>query len=391
MKEYETLSIGSEAGFKALFEYATIGILVIGRSGNIELANPSIQKLFGYQNAELIGQPIEILIPEAFRKRHVDHREGYFEKPKARPMGLGMELFALKKDQTVFPVEISLGYYELEGEMVAVAFVTDITERKKNEDDLRKLNEELENRVMERTLELTEALEREKGLSEMKSRFVSMASHEFRTPLSAILSSAALVDRYTERADDEKRKKHVDRIKSSVQDLTDILNDFLSLDKLEQGKVEIEKAVFNLQEFSKEIIEQVNNMLKEGQHIQYVHEGESELFEDKKILKNVALNLLSNAIKYSDRGAEIILMTEIKNHVVRIVVKDKGIGIPPEEQAQLFNKFFRAKNAVNIQGTGLGLTIVKRYVELLDGNIYFSSTSDKGTTFTVEFSKEDHE
>ena len=151
MTEHSTLSLESEAGFRALFEYATVGILVISAAGRIELANPCIEKLFGYKNAELIGQLVEVLIPEAFRHRHVHHRDGYFNTPKARPMGYGLSLHAKKKDGIEFPVEISLGHYQLDNQQMAVAFVTDITESKRSQ-------EELEARVKERTLELTQSL-----------------------------------------------------------------------------------------------------------------------------------------------------------------------------------------------------------------------------------------
>ena len=385
MNELEVMSIESEAGFRALFEYATIGIVVISREGRIELANPCVQKMFGYENAELIGQPVEVLIPKSLGRKHVAHREGYFDRPKARPMGLGMELYARKKDGQEFPVEISLGHYELNGETFAVAFVTDITQRSEAEQKLKKMNEELESRVQERTLELTESLAREKELGEMKSRFVSMASHEFRTPLSAILSSAALIDRFTVKEEEEKRKKHIERIKSSVQNLTDILNDFLSLDKLEQGKVEVETVNVDMREFVDDILEEMQGMLKEGQRITYVQQGENEIFQDRKILRNVLLNLLSNAVKYSEVNQEIILATSVDESEVSISVKDEGIGIPEEEHQHLFTKFFRAKNAINIKGTGLGLTIVKRYVELMNGTIGFTSNVNKGTTFIVKF------
>lgn len=174
MSELNTLSLESEAGFKALFQYATIGILVIGRSGKIELSNPCASKLFGYGQAELVGRSVELLIPQTFREKHAHHREGYFQRPKARPMGYGLNLFARKKDGTEFPVEISLGHYQLNDEPLAVAFITDVTERRRS-------SEELETKVKERTLELTRSLEREKELNDMKSRFVAIASHEFRS------------------------------------------------------------------------------------------------------------------------------------------------------------------------------------------------------------------
>ncbi len=389
MSEQKNKFHESEAGFSVLFQHASIGIIVAGKTGRIEVVNPSAEKLFGYANSELVGQSIELLIPENLRKVHSDHRENYFQKPKARPMGLGMELYARKKNGVIFPVEISLGYYELSGEKKAMAFVTDISQRLQAQKELKKVNEELEDRIHERTLELTEALSREKELNEMKSRFVSMASHEFRTPLSAVLSSISLVERYMEPGQEEKRKKHIERIKSSVKNLTDILNDFLSLDKLEQGKLEILLAVFDLQEFSQDIADEMSGMLKPGQHIRLIHLGEKEIVQDKKILRNVMFNLLSNASKYSDEQKEIEMQTEVRNKLVTIKVSDHGIGIPEEEQKNLFGKFFRAKNALNIQGTGLGLNILKRYVELMNGSVHFTSKLNKGTTFVVEFPQHD--
>jgi PAS domain S-box-containing protein len=385
MKEQKLIALESEAGFRALFQYATVGIVVASASGRIELANPQAEELFGYDSAELIGQPLEILIPKELRNRHEGHREKYFERPKARPMGYGMNLFARKKSGEVFPVEISLGHYELEGEMLAVAFVTDISSRKKAEDDLKKANEELEARVTERTLELTHALEREKELNDMKSRFVSMASHEFRTPLSAILSSISLLEKYTAPEHEAKREKHFLRVREAVRNLINILDDFLSLDKLERGKTAPEFEEIDLREFTQGVCDSVDGMLKEGQELHYEHAGETKIYSDKRIMQNILLNLLSNAIKYSPEEKTITIRSEIKNAQVRISVSDQGIGIPEEDQKDLFRMFHRARNSANIQGTGLGLNIVKRYVELLRGNISFISELEKGTTFTVEF------
>ncbi|WDF79912.1 PAS domain-containing sensor histidine kinase [Mucilaginibacter sp. KACC 22773] len=378
MNGQETLSLESEAGFKALFQYATIGILVISGDGRIALCNPCAEKLFGYEKEELNGQFVEMLMPASFRKNHVQHREGYFSRPKARPMGYGLSLSARRKDGEEFPVEISLGHYQLGDEQLAVAFITDITERKRS-------SEELEAKVRERTLELTQSLVREKELNEMKSRFVAMASHEFRTPLSAILSSLSLAESYGKADQEDKRHRHIQRIRASVKNLTIILDDFLSLDKVEQGKVELLKEDFDLYAFAEDMIEEVNGMLKPGQYIDFGYKGRRGIFQDKKILRNIFLNLLTNAIKYSGQQQVVHLDIDAETQLAIIKVRDEGIGIPADEQKNLFTKFYRAKNATNIQGTGLGLNIVKRYVELLDGSINFVSLAGQGTTFIIEF------
>jgi signal transduction histidine kinase len=220
----------------------------------------------------------------------------------------------------------------------------------------------------------------------MKSRFVSIASHEFRTPLSAILSSASLIEHYLTPELAEKRHKHIDRVKSSVKNLTEILNDFLSLEKLEQGKVEASSEDFGLRTFIEDVIDEIEGMVKrKRQKIRFMYDGPEEVHQDKKLLRNVLLNLLSNAVKYSLEEKEIVVRAQVKEGKVTISIKDEGMGIPAEAQKDLFTTFFRARNAATIQGTGLGLNIVKRYVELMDGSIHFTSKEHGGSTFTVEF------
>ncbi|AKQ45096.1 histidine kinase [Rufibacter radiotolerans] len=275
--------------------------------------------------------------------------------------------------------------------------------------EIQSLNAQLEQRVHERTQELAEAiqqlemtnrilheaqldiekaLQKEKELNELKSRFVTTASHEFRTPLSTVLSSASIIARYKTTEEDDKRLKHVDRIKSAVQNLTVILNDFLSMSRIEEGKVYNVPSVFNLVSFCKENVEEMEALVKEGQQIAYTHEGLQELVElDKQLLKNILINLLSNGSKYSSEGKTINLETKITHEAVTISVKDQGIGIPNADQTHLFTPFFRAQNATNIQGTGLGLNIVKRYVEVMEGTMQFKSVLNKGTTFTITFPK----
>jgi PAS domain S-box-containing protein len=231
--------------------------------------------------------------------------------------------------------------------------------------------------------EVRKALQREKELSELKSRFVSMASHEFRTPLSTILSSADLIARYSDAQDQEKRKKHVERVRSSVKQLTSILNDFLSLSKLEEGKVSLNPEKLDIQNFCEELRDEMQEIAKENQHIVYEHNGDVEVILDPQHLKTIAINLLSNAIKYSPHGGRIRLISSVAGGKLTLEIEDEGIGIPEEEQSKLFERFFRANNATNIQGTGLGLNIVQRYAELSGGLVSFRSEPGKGSVFTV--------
>jgi len=392
----------------SLFENATEGIILTNGKGNIVLINPAAQRMFGYAADEIIGQPVEILIPERYGRYHKQHRDGFYAHPQNRVMGHGRDLYAKPKDGPDIPVEVSLGFYKKDNELFVIAFIVNITHRKKIESDMllqqkelekmttdmRKLNVQLEGKVEERTIilkeallkleqsqqELSEALDKERELNEIKSRFVSMASHEFRTPLSTVLSSASLLAKYTTTEDQEKRNKHINRIKESVKHLNDILEDFLSLGKLDEGKVAARPGNFDLQELVNDTTEEMSGLLKKGQHIVYYHRGNTTAHSDKKLLKNILINLITNAIKFSDEGKTIEVFSEVQNGMAEISVKDEGIGISNEDQEHLFSSFFRGKNVVNIQGTGLGLNIVKRYIDLLGGDVHLQSNLHKGTT-----------
>ncbi|MGE0636852.1 MAG: PAS domain S-box protein [Bacteroidia bacterium] len=620
--------------YQILFESAGEGLLVANKEGTILMSNPRVCEMFGYTKEELAGKGIDILVPDQLRNKHTTHRESYHKHPKKRSMGKGVDLQGQRKDGTTFPVEISLNYFKNDDDMLVMALLTDISERKKSEQELAQtlrefrdykfaldeaaivaitdqkgiithandnfckiskytreeligqdhrivnsgyhskefirnlwvtiangkiwkgelknkakdgttywvdttiipflneegkpyqyvairaditerkvmnekvfqLNNELEQRVEERTEALRESeklystiarnypngtisvfdeqlryvfvegkelykigvtskdligtsyldrlpkdiaknieqhlrnvfkgvstsfefeyrdnhyvlnavpmpdakgntrqilvveqnvtkqkkaeneirksLEKEKELNELKSRFVSMASHEFRTPLSTILSSVSLVQKYDAPENEEKREKHITRIKSAVNNLTGILNDFLSLDKLETGKVENNPVEFDITKFSEEMTEEMQAVAKKGQNVIYKHKGKStKVVADKHILKNILHNLLSNASKYSDEGSEINFNTFIDKTKLKIEVRDHGIGIPEEEKQHMFERFFRAKNATNIGGTGLGLNIVKKYAELLNGEITFDSKAGEGSVFTIE-------
>jgi PAS domain S-box-containing protein len=401
MSSAQQNTLNESQRYEALFNHASMGIVVTDSKGIILSVNPFALKIFDYSIDEVLGKPIEVLIPQRYHHKHVDHRNTYIHNPRNRPMGVGMDLFAVRKDGTEFPVEVSLGNYHHNNEKNVIAFVSDISIRKKTEAEIEKLNDQLESTVEQRTKELTHALHqleqskedlskmlvKEKELGELKSRFVSMASHEFRTPLSTILSSAYLIDKYTAAEDQPKRKKHLDRVISSVSMLTDILNDFLSVGKIEEGKIQVRLSEINIRELVISIAGEMKNNLKKQQKIHYQHEGGSTVLFDASLLKHIIMNLLSNASKFSHDQGPIHIKTMNGGNRLILSVRDEGIGISKEDQEHLMERFFRGANAGNIQGTGLGLHILSKYAELMNGTVACNSELGKGTEFLITFTK----
>lgn len=490
---------------EVLFQSIVEGLIVANRAGKILIANEAAHKLFAYPNNQLIGRKVEDLIPSSIRAKHKQHRENYNQKPSQRTMGAGLNLVGLRKDNSTFPIEISLNHFTHNNEALVVALISDISRRKRTEDELLELKNELERKVLERTKALKESqklyqeiaknfpngavsvvdkelkilfidgkdislqgldpdmlkgeyclssfsepkqkeyhhklmscfnhqnvsfevdynnthylvnavpiydshqeisslllathnisklkkaeadmkasMQKEIELSEMKSRFVSMASHEFRTPLTSVLNSASLLSKYTHIPNSaEKQEKHIEKIKNAVKHLTSILNDFLSIDKLSTGKIELNYQTINLPEYTQEIVRDVQDFAKKGQQINYVHTGDTNVVIDQQVLKILYYNMLSNAVKYSEENQPIKLSTALDNDELKIIIADEGRGIPEDEHNQVFSRFFRATNVSNIQGTGLGLNIVQKYVELSGGTIKFESEYEKGTIFTI--------
>lgn len=404
---------------KLLISSSPEGILIVNKEGKIVLVNESLIKMFGYSTKEeLIGQTMEILIPSKYAKDHTLLRDKFAKKPSKRKMASDRVLYGKRKDNSEFALEIGLNHIQTENGILVSALISDISKRIEVQQQLTKLNLDLEEKVIERTQELENAilelqetnsnleiqydktkkaenevkiaLQKEKELSELKSRFVSMASHEFRTPLSTVLSSNSLIQKYLDKIDNldapikEKINKHNDRIISSIKNLNAILNDLLSLGKIEEGKIVIKKENFIVQELFNELCEEMSAYLKSNQSLNISHTGDESINTDRHILHNILINLTTNASKYSAEGKEIHIISTVKNKELTIQIVDQGIGIPKEDNEYMFDRFFRAKNVTNIQGTGLGLNIVKKYLELIDGDIAFESELNVGSTFTVK-------
>lgn len=402
--------------FKAVFQNASLGILVINSMGVIILANDFLLGQFGYvDSGELIGKKMEILIPKRYHNQHVTDRGHYMEHPVTRPMGMGRDLFGVKKDGAEMPLEISLSSYSSNGDVFSIAFISDISQRIEVQDKLKEqrlalaemnkkmeaLNEELEKKVEARTStlqvtlqkleaskdELSKALSKEKDLNDLKSAFVSMASHEFKTPLSTILSSASLLAKYKLTEEQPKRDKHVQRIKSSVVNLNNILNEFLSLGKIEDGNISAHKSIFDIKDIIQQQINEMTEIFKQGQKVSYFHTGNIEVSLDEVLLKNILINLLSNAAKFSGENKPIFISTDVNESEVKLSIKDNGMGISKRDQEHLCEIFFRATNAINIPGTGLGLHIVAKYVEMMNGKMEIKSDLDKGTEINIIFAQ----
>ncbi|MDN3690153.1 sensor histidine kinase [Cyclobacterium jeungdonense] len=404
--------IGEIKWHSAIFETINEGILIINQAGEIIMANRYAEELFGYSKNELKGKKVESLIPDRISGQHAGPKDRYYQLLNSPLRKENREFHAIHKNSYEFPIEISLGYSTVEADEMVIVFVKNISEGKKAEAQLlkvkahsNKLNQDLEFRLNERkgnleeelkTLkennksltkmeeELIRALERERELGELKSRFVTMASHEFRTPLSTILSSVFLLENFSQEQLEQSKTSHLQRIRRSVNNMTTILNEFLSLSKLEEGRISPSYSNTNIRLCVQEIMEELELIKKTDQQIRYTHEGSLETFYlDPQFLRNILINLLSNAIKFSDPSEAIELISKADAGQLIIKVIDHGMGIPEQEKKYLFNRFFRAKNANNIEGTGLGLNIVKKYVDLMKGTVVVESQLNQGSTFIV--------
>jgi PAS domain S-box-containing protein len=398
--------------FEAVFANATIGIVVCNRAGTIVSANQMAHQQFGYAENELTGKGIDGLVPQAPGRHHEKLRESFNAHPSVRAMGAHRgDLEARRQDGSVFPVEVSLSYFHLDDELFVVSYVLDISAKQEADRALvaerqrvERLNTELEQKVADRTHallstleqleqrkdELAKALAAEQELGELKSRFVSMASHEFRTPLTAVLTSASLIEKYPAAEQQPQRLRHVERIRQSVNHLNDILEEFLSVGRIEEGKVQARPTRLDLSALLHDTVADVQGLRKAGQAIVPAVSCPETVWLDPSLLRKILVNLLSNALKYSGENAVVTVRAHCAAGWLTLEVQDQGVGISAEDQEHLFERFFRARNVTNVPGTGLGLYIIARYLELMNGTIALRSTLGVGTTVILTIPYENH-
>lgn len=369
---------GGERRFRELLEAAPDSIIEVDSEGQVVLLNRATETLFGYNREELLGQSVELLVPESVRAAHARHREDYREHPLTRPMASGLELYGRRKDGSRFPVEISLSPVESDAGFRVTAIIRDITERKKAEEQLRRVREqymnelELQNRQIERA-------------NQLKSEFLASMSHELRTPLHTIIGFSELLGEQIEGSLNAKQQRFVDHIHSDSLHLLELINDILDLSKVEAGRIELRAEPLDLGEVIEESIFSIRPMAENKSLAIRAHVAPMPAIRaDRVRIKQILVNLLSNAVKFTPAGGRIDVDAIMADGWAEISVADTGIGIPPQEHAAIFDIFHQAGATTKgvREGTGLGLAITKRLVEQHGGTIMVSSEPGKGSRFT---------
>lgn len=399
--------------FNILFEAIPEGAIITDEKQNIIAANYPSEKMFGYNKGELKNQPLNILIPLRYQTTHKNQFVYFTSRLKSRRNTRGLYLFGLTKQNKEFPLEISLNPFTIYEKKYVMALIIDMTIRSETEKKIDSLAVDLTEKIKTGTAELentikklkdanknyknelkrrikieskiNEALKKERELNELKSKFLLLVSHEFKTPLSGILTSTILLEKYQLTEQQEKRDKHLKTITEKVQYLNNVLNDFISIERIDSSNENYKFKVFNLNKVINEVVYNANMLLKSGQHINILQNSSDYILcQDEKILTLTLNNIIYNAIRYSPENTEINLEISKNDNNLIFKITDEGIGIPEKDQKFIFNRYFRAENVLNIQGTGIGLNIVKAHIENIGGTIRFKSKENKGSVFFVE-------
>lgn len=389
----------------SIIQNAIDGIITTDENGVILTINPAACTLFGYSEAEAKGNNVVILMTAPDDERHDHYIRSYRRTGERHIIGIDREVTGRKKNGTVFPFRLGISEVVHEGKQIYTAFIHDLSQDKKIEESLKQYAAELERLVNTRAdslknavkalqiakADISRSLVKEQELGQLQSRFISMASQEFRTPLSAIQLSAGLIEKYATTGEKDNAFRHIAKVKSAVGYLSNMLNDFLSLEKLEADKLSAQMVEFDLAALADDVVEEMSVIAKAGQQIIHRHSGTTNKAKlDPAMLKTCIINLVSNAIKYANEGI-ILLETAAGESGCSITISDKGIGIPSEDRDHLFEPFFRGSNATNLPGSGLGLNVLSRYVKLMNGKIQVESVINKGTSFHIYFNYHEEE
>ena len=373
-----------ERRFRELLEAAPDAIMQVDADGKIILLNRVAEDMFGYSRDELLGQPVEALIPVELHARHAEHRAHYRQQPMTRTMGSGLALEAIRKDGSRFPVEISLSPSATEEGFRVTAIIRDTTERRTAEERLRKVREEYTQRLAETNAELELTNRELERANRLKSEFLASMSHELRTPLHTIIGFSELLGEELEGPLNEKQKRFVQHIHKDSLHLLELINDVLDISKIEADRLELRPEAFDFTALIAESVASVRSLADAKSHIlETASEVPTAVEADRLRIKQVLVNLLSNAIKFTPKGGRIGLEARVQDSFVVVSVNDTGVGIPPEEHESIFEKFHQVGATTKgvREGTGLGLAITKRLVEQHGGSIWVQSKPEQGSTF----------
>jgi PAS domain S-box-containing protein len=371
-----------ERRFRQLLEAAPDAIVEVSAEGQIVLVNRIAEEMFGYAREELLGQSVDMLVPDAIRHQHYRYRDSYLEHPRTRPMGSGLDLHARRRDGSLFPVEISLSPIRTETGMHVTAVIRDVTERKRAEQEVRKLQLQYTGELESRNRDVERA-------NRLKSEFLASMSHELRTPLHTIIGFAELLQEGTEGPLNEAQSRFLAHIHRDSEHLLELINDVLDLSKVEAGQLVLKRESYPLARSIAEALDAIRpGAAAKGIRIEERGLRDSLVNADPLRVKEMLYNLLTNAVKFTQEGGNVWIETQEVAGFARITVGDTGIGIPPDEQENIFDKFYQVGNTTRgiREGTGLGLSITKELVLLLGGWMEVHSTPGKGSRFTFTLS-----
>ena len=363
------------------------GIYGLDTGGNVTFVNPAAAEIIGWEMKDLVGKSMHKILHHSKCDGSYYPREecpiyAAFKDGKVRRVE--NEVF-WRKDGTSFPVEyISTPMHDEKGKLIgAVVTFRDITQRKLSESILQRANEELEARVAQRTKELSQANQKLTQLNEVRSRFVGMVCHEFRNPLNNISFLVSSLRRYTRKLSANKKDEYLLDIKVNIDRMTQMTDELLVISKIDNEKIDLDSNWLDLVEFCQGIITEFEQTNNKNQIEFTCNSPELQAKIDGRLLRSIIINLLSNAVKYSAVLTEIKLDLNLQDNRIVIAIQDRGIGIPNEDKDRIFEPFHRGKNVSNIPGTGLGLHIVKKFVNILDGKLKVTSQLGNGTKVEV--------